>query len=281
MSAPALAKPLLDWRPSDRVRLALTILAIGYLVLRWWLLLTSDDPILAADAYTYWSASLDDPYRGPELGLPGAYLYSPAFLQALTPLRLLPWEIFHAVWAALGFAALIFLVGPVGAALSVTLLPFVYRDLLVGNIHLVLAAAIVIGLRHPGAWALPLLTKVTPAVGLLWFAVRGEWRRLAVALLTTLVITGISFAWSPELWVAWVVRLRGDTGTAGHLYVALIGVRLVIAALVVLYAGRTGRPWLIPIAALLALPILWPDSLALLLASFPLMKMRPTSARRA
>lgn len=256
---------------APRVRMTLTAAALAYLLLRACLLLTSDDPILAADAYTYWSAPYDDPYPGPQLGLPGAYLYSPAFLQALAPLRILPWEAFHAVWAALGFAALIFLVGPMGAALAVTLLPFVYRDLLVGNIHLMLAAAIVIGLRFSPIWVFPLLTKVTPGVGMLWFAARGEWRRLAVSIGLTAAIAAVSFVLAPGLWFDWFARLRGDTQTAGSLYVALIWVRVAVAALIVYYAGRSARSWLVPVAVVLALPILWPDSLAILLACFPLL----------
>lgn len=261
---------LVRWR-DPRFRGVLVGIAVGYLVLRWYLLLTSNDPILAADARTYWGAPLDDPYPGPQLGLPGAYLYSPAFLQALTPLRLLPWEVFHALWAALGFASLVFLVGPIGGALAVTFLPFVFRDLLVGNIHLMLGAAIVVGLRWPAAWALPLLTKVTPGVGMLWFAGRGEWRRLGIAVGVTAMITLASFLVAPGLWAEWIARLRGDTGTAGDLYVTLIGVRLALAAALVIYAGRAARPWLVPIAVVLALPILWPDSLAILLACFPLL----------
>jgi hypothetical protein len=254
--------------------LGFTVLAIAYLVLRWYLLLTSDDPILAADAYTYWGAPYSDPYPGPQLGLPGAYLYSPAFLQALAPLRLLPWEVFHAVWAAAGFAALVFLIGPMGSAIAVTALPFVFRDLLIGNIHLMLGVAIVVGIRSPAAWAFPLLTKVTPGVGLLWFAGRREWRKVVVGGAVTALIAGVSFALSPDLWLDWVTRLRGDTQRAGDVYVTLIGVRLAVAAAIVVYAGSRGRAWLVPIAVVLALPILWPDSLAILLACFPLRRVR-------
>src|SRR5687768_13841119 len=92
-SIPARATKL--WRDS-RFRLVMTAAALVYLAVRWFMLLTSDDPILAADAYTYWSAPYDNPYDGPRLGLPGAYLYPPPFIQALAPLRLLPWETFHA-----------------------------------------------------------------------------------------------------------------------------------------------------------------------------------------
>ena len=266
------------WR-DPRVRLALTGLALAYLTARWVLLLTSPDPIIAADSRTYWGTPYDDPYPGPNVGLPGAYLYSPAFIQALAPLRLLPWEVFHAVWSAIGFGALVFLVGPIGGALAVSL-PFVYRDLLVGNIHLLLGAAIVIGLRHPAAWAFPLLTKVTPGIGLLWFVGRGEWRRLGIAIGVTAAIVMASFAVAPSLWFEWIDRLRGDTATAGDLYVTLIAVRVTLAAALVLYAARSGRAWLVPVAIVLALPILWPDSLAILLASFPLLRWSIASQHR-
>lgn len=266
-----------------RLRLAMTLIALAYLVLRWYLLLTSDDPLLAADAFTYWSAPYDNPYPGPQLGLPGAYLYPPPFIQVLAPLRLLPWEAFHAVWAAIGFGALIFLVGPIGGALAITLLPFVYRDLLVGNIHLMLGAAIVLGITYSAAWAFPILTKITPGVGLLWFAGRRDWKRVAVGLAVAAAIALGSFAMAPSLWFEWVARLRGDSTRAGDLYVALIGVRLGLAAAIVVYAGWRGRAWLVPVAAVLALPILWPDSLAILLACFPLAKRRrpPRTSDRA
>jgi hypothetical protein len=155
--------------------------------------------------------------------------------------------------------------------LAVTALPFVFRDLLVGNIHLMLAAAIVLGIRHPAAWAIPILTKVPPGVGVLWCAARREWRALALAYAVCAGIALVSFAISPQLWSAWIERMRGDTGTAGGPYLAIFVARLVIASLLVLYAGWRDRPWLIPIAVLTSLPILWPDSLAILLACFPLL----------
>ena len=285
--APAAADPvpppLMRLWHDPRLRIALTIVALAYLGMRWYLLLTSNDPILAADAYTYWSAPYDNPYPGPQLGLPGAYLYPPPFIQALAPLRLLPWEAFHALWAALGFGALIFLVGPLGGAIAVTILPFVYRDLLVGNIHLMLGAAIVLGLRYPPAWAFPVLTKVTPGIGILWFAIRREWRPLFVGVAITVTVAAVSFALTPDLWQAWFMRMRGDSNRAGDAYLAILVLRSVGAAAIVLYAGWRDRPWLVPMAVVIALPILWPDSLAILLACFPLFaqRMRALRSRRA
>lgn len=255
---------------NHRVRTVLALVALAYLVVRGYLLLISDDPILAADAFTYWSAPYEDPYSGPQLGHPGAYLYPPPFLQALAPLRLLPWEAFHALWVVLGIGALVFLVGPIGAALAITFLPFVFRDLLVGNIHLMLAAALVLAFRWPALWAFPILTKVTPGIGVLWFAARSEWRQLTVAIGVTVGIAVASFFIDAALWEAWLARMREDSGTAGSPYLLILAIRAVVAMAIVVYAGWTGRAWLIPVAVLASLPILWPDSLALLLACFTL-----------
>jgi len=70
-----------------RIHSIATALALGYICARWALLLVSDDPLKAADAFTYWNVPYDDPYAGPRLGVPGAYLYTPAFLQVIAPLR--------------------------------------------------------------------------------------------------------------------------------------------------------------------------------------------------
>ena len=256
-----------------------TVIAIAYLAVRWALLVPDQGGIHGVDARTYWEAPLGDPYPGPQIGLPGAYLYSPAFIQMLAPLRALPWDVFHALWTGLSIVALAFLVTPVGGALAITFLPFVFRDIFVGNIHLMLGAAIAIGLTYPAAWAFVLLTKVTPGVGLLWFAFRREWRQLAIAVGATLLIAAVSFVLAPALWFAWVERLTGDTGTAGEGYMAILLVRIALAAGVVALGAAVNRSWLVPIACTIAIPILWPDSLAILLGAVYLIRRRGVRLR--
>ena len=112
------------------------------------------------------------------------YLYSPAFAQFLSPLYVLPFEAFFVLWTAASVAVLYWLVRPWPWALLILLLPWTY-ELFVGQVHLFIAAAIVLGFRWPALWAFNILTKVTPGVGLLWFLVRREWRPLAIALGTT------------------------------------------------------------------------------------------------
>ena len=53
--------------------------------------------------------------------------------------------------------------------------PPVALELYHGNVHLLIAAAIALGFSYPWTWSFVLLTKVTPGLALVWFAVRREW----------------------------------------------------------------------------------------------------------
>ncbi|GIW19784.1 MAG: hypothetical protein KatS3mg065_0080 [Chloroflexota bacterium] len=141
-----------------------------------------------------------------------------------------------------------------------------------GNISLLLAVAIVLGFRWPAAWAFVLLTKVTPGVGLLWFAVRREWRPLGLALLATALVVATSAVAMPAAWLDWMevlVRNAGRPTTWAAVPIPL-AVRLPAAVVLVVWGARTDRRWTVPVASLLALPALWYGSLAMLLAVLPL-----------
>src|SRR6185503_21064232 len=142
------------------------------------------------DAYCYWFPSLADPYARSDWTDPIAYVYSPAFLQVLQPIRILPWQAYMAAWTLILLGALVVLTGRRWLAVGVVL---ALMELAGGNIHLLLAAAIVLGFRWPWTWSLVLLTKITPGIGLLWFVVRREWRNLAIALGGTAAIVAVSF----------------------------------------------------------------------------------------
>jgi hypothetical protein len=64
------------------------------------------------DARCYWVPTLADPYLHSNWLDQIAYPYSPAFLQLVEPIRLLPWQAFMAVWAAVLMAALTYMTGP-------------------------------------------------------------------------------------------------------------------------------------------------------------------------
>src|SRR5262249_29951421 len=126
------------------------------------------------------------------------------------------------------------------------------------------------GLRWPAAWAFVLLTKVTPGVGVLWFAGRRELRNLVISLGVTAAIAGVGVAVAPGMWAEWIRSLVSFASAQPPTAVPPLWVRLPIAALIAFWAGRTGRAWLVPVAAFLALPVLWLQGLAILTASFPL-----------
>ena len=123
-----------------------------------------------------------------------------------------PREVFQVGWTVFLAAVAVWLARPWPASLLVLALP-VSQEILIGQIHLLLAAAIVLGFRWAGTWAFVLLTKVTPGVGLLWFAVRREWRPLAIALGTTAVDRRGLVRDRPDAWRDWIALLRHDGGT--------------------------------------------------------------------
>lgn len=225
-------------------------------------------PMEGGDAHAYWMAR-GDLYGDAVVGGPDAYLYSPAFAQALAPLQLLPWDAFHALWAAVTAGALVLMLGPL-AALAMAVPP-VAQEVLTLNVHLLIALAIVAGFRYPWAWAFVLLTKVLPGIGLLWFAVRGEWRNLAIALGATAAIVAVSFALAPSLWFDWIdVLLRSRAGTSGFLVPIALPVRLALAVVLVVWGARTDRRWTVPVAASFALPVMWIAGLAVMVGAVPL-----------
>lgn len=215
------------------------------------------------DARAYWAVPMEAPYVPGSVGKESAYLYSPAFLQAMTPLRVLPWTAFVVVWTVLLLGVLFWMSGPL---LFGPLIVLCFPELWGGNITILLAAAVVAGFRFAGTWALPLLTKVTPGLGLLWFVVRREWRSLAVAGVTTLAIVGASALLAPGLWREWVDLLRSSTGSStvpGSVPIPLI-IRLPFAAVLIGWAALRDRRWLLPAGVLLAMPVVWWGSFALL-----------------
>jgi Glycosyltransferase family 87 len=224
------------------------------------------------DARCYYQATLSDPYLHSSWNDPIAYVYSPAFLQLVSPLTALPWQAFMAVWTALLVGAVRFLTGPRLLAVGL-LFPFTAMEVAGGNVSLLLAAAIVVGFSWPAAWALVLLTKITPGIGLLWFAVRGEWRSLLIALGATAAVVAVSAVVMPVAWRQWldvIVANAGKGGTWASVPVPLL-LRLPIAVALVIWGARTDRRWTVPVASMLALPALWYGGLSMLLAVIPLL----------
>ncbi len=222
------------------------------------------------EAFCYWLPDLADPYPRSDWTHAVAYVYSPAFLQGLAVLKALPWKAFLAVWTGLLLLAIRYLVGP---RLWAVAIPLAALELLGGNIHLLLAAAIVAGFRWPGLWASVLLTKVTPGVGLIWFAVRREWRSLGVAVGATAAIVAVPWAAAPGAWADWLGVLGASAAKSVGLWAAVplpLWLRLPVAVGLVAWGARTDRRWTVPVASMLDLPALWFGSASMLLAAVAL-----------
>jgi len=223
------------------------------------------------DLWAYWSTRAGFDYATAQPGVSGAYLYSPAFAHLIAPLTALPFPVFAAIWTGLLVAALGWLTG--WRAFFIGVLAPVTMSIAIGQTDLLMAAAIVLGFRWPAAWVLPIVTKVTPGIGLLWFAVRREWRQLAIALGVTFAVVAVSWAVDPRAWQGWIAMLvRFDfPTTANGVYLPIpVWTRLPLVALLIAWGARTDRPWVLPIGVCFSLPTVWLNTPTILLGIFPL-----------
>lgn len=279
------ASPAVGWAPTLRhpfVRRAATVISVIYLIWVWQFVVAAGSHV---DADAYRLVDPTNPYTIGRAGAEHAFLYAPVVAQLLAFVSWVPADAFYAGLAAISLGSLVYLVGPrwAGAALLIPLPPL-WQDLLTGNIHLILAAAVVLGFRHPAAWCMVLLTKVTPGIGLAWFAVRQEWRALGIALVATLAAILLSVLVAPRLWGEWLELLAtNSTGSPQGLYVPVpLALRLVVALVLVIWGARGNHRWTVPAAAFLALPIIWLyDGLAVLAGvAGVLYRMRPSAIDR-
>ena len=200
------------------------------------------------DAHAYW---LSDGYSRASQDQ-DAFSYSPPVLLLFQAIRsVMPWEVFAYVYTIAIALGIWVLAGPF--TLLVIFIPHVATELSLGNIHVFLALVTVFGLRWPWLWSFVLLTKVTPGVGLVWFAVRREWLSLGIALGVTAAIALPTVVLFPDLWAGWI-RVISDAGPdAGSNLLA----RVVLGAAVVAVGAWRNWPWLVPVGSMLALPVLW------------------------
>src|SRR5207342_1110466 len=224
-------------------------------VTMWFVVIALSDPtvdvsdpfsghvVTAQDARSYYGLNLADLYTGrSDWNTIGAYPYSPAFAQLVYPLDLLPWPVFVGVWTAILIVAAYWLTGPdlflLGLAVGA-------MEIAGGNITLLLAVAIVAGFRRPWTWAFVILTKITPGVALIWFALRREWRSLAIALGATGLVLLVSFLVLPGQWRAWVELLvanQGKGGTWAAIPIPLL-IRGPLGVLLIIWGAPRNQRW--------------------------------------
>lgn len=232
------------------------------------------------DAFAYWNVSLPEPYTIP-VGALGSFNYSPPFALIAEAFSTVDWWVFWFLWTMLLVGTVVWMAGSPPWILAAFALPFVTLELYHGNIHILLAAAIVLGFRHPWTWAFVLLTKPTAGVGLLWFVVRREWRSVWIALGTTAIICLASLVVAPALWVDWIELLLSN---ASHVplspnFSIPLWVRLPVAVLLVIWGARTDRRWTVVVSSMLALPVLWFAAPAMLIGIIPELRARRPAGR--
>lgn len=232
------------------------------------------------DFYAYWAVNPSDPYRITD-GL-GAFHYAPPVIWLAAPFRLVPFDVGFVIWTALMAGLLIWMTR--SWALAWCAFPPVAAEFFHGNIDLLLAAVLVAGFRAPAAWMLLPITKITTGINLLWPLLRRDGRAMAIVAVTALIVVGASLAiQGVDVWRAWIEHLQArlDRPEAGGALLDIsLWMRLPVAVAVMVWAAVSGRHWLVPIAVVLAMPLLWFHALSAVVATQPLwgsMKVTPVN----
>lgn len=234
------------------------------------------------DAAIFWDAGQSATIYGEVWSANAGYVYPPVLAQLLGPL---PWPLFLVAWMVLVFACLwyalrwltlpVLFLAPLGWLVvgGPSILSSVVALATVGNPQSIIAALVVLGLRHPAAWAGVIVTKIGPGIGVLWFAFRREWRSLAIALGVTAAIAAVSFALSPSAWGDFLRFALNNYDAPSPVAVVPVPLylRIPMSLGLLAWGARTDRPWTVPVAAGWAALALYEWSyLTLWLAAIPL-----------
>lgn len=231
------------------------------------------------DDHAYWLAArrlvagdpLYDPAAAP--GTPFAFWYPPVVAQVLVPLALaLPAGVFSALWTAGALGCLWWLAGRrVLPALALVAFVPVAVELAYRNVHLLVAALVVLAIRRsPLWWVAATALQVTPAIALLNLLAARRWRTVATIVAVGALALAASVALSPGAWrdYASIVLTRADGETASFLPIPF-PVRLGAGVLLATISGRIGPRWgepLLVLAVVVAQPTFWTTALATLVA---------------
>ena len=236
-----------------------------------------------SDEHAYWLAARrlieGQPLYDPAATIvtPYAYLYPPPLAQALVPVAaVVPSWLFSVGWTVLMGLALFWLAGrDVLRALALVAFPPVAVEFWFRNVHLFLAVLVVLGLRSAStAFAVGAAIKVSPGIGIPYLALRGQWRKAAIAAAVGAAMLTISVVLSPDAWRAYVdFALSVDPLQQSSFVAVPLPIRAAAGLVVAVVAARlprsVGDPLLV-VAVTLALPSLWVTGLSLLVAIVPL-----------
>jgi len=242
----------------------------------------------AGDDLAYWIAGYRlwhglPIYVDPSVAFePFAFHYPPPVAQVLAPIV----AVIPAVPFLLAFRALLLLTlwDLAGRRMldMLALIAFVpvAWSLRVENVELLMAMAVVLGLRRwPWLFSIGALVKVSPGLGLVYFAMRRRWRDVAVSAAIGAAIVGISFILAPDLWPQSLAAIAGRTDAIGNSLVpvpytvrAAAGFGLAVVAGLV--GARRGELLLVG-AVTIANPGLSLQGFAVLAAAIPIWRAGP------
>jgi hypothetical protein len=248
------------------------------LIFTWHTVLSIREWGVGWDAHAYyvaWHGTLYD--RLP--GEPDAYNYSPLFAQVVRPLTHLPWPVFCALFVAAAGLTIAWLAKPLSRPMAVGLWLFCTPEILSGNVYWLLALCTVLGFSRGAPWVVAAFTKVVPCLGPIWFLVRGEWRLLRGFVVATALLFLASFVLDPSLWRQWVDFLVDSRDVEPVItYIPPLVYRLPVGLVLLVFAARTDRRWLVPVCMLVVSPVIGEGTFALLAAIPRLLELRHTDS---
>ena len=239
-------------------------------------------PYIGYDAHAYYqAAALDDPYRTTINGGFDAagglyeYKYPPPLAQILHPLRVIgiSWPAFLGAWTILLLASLAWM----GRrwTLAPAAVPARPRRAVAGQPQHPARArrsSSACATRRRGRSSCSRRSRRASASSGSRSAANGA--RSPIALVATVTVVGVSFVLAPWLWSDFIEASRTQVDATVNVprqaAPIALPLRLVVAALLVAWAGRTDRAWVVPIAAGLAVPFLWWNAFAVMVAAVPL-----------
>ena len=194
-----------------------------------------------------------------------AFLYPPPWAILFAGLSYLPLEVVAVAILGGQVLALRYLGGSWRNAALLGWLPFVPRELMSGNVNLMMAAVILAGVRNaPGSgWPVALFAAAKlSSMAALSVATRRQWRDFAVA---TGLLVAITLPWL-FLWAEWLNWMTA-TGSPDGMSLMPFGLRIALAVPLVIIR----QPWSAAAAAAIATPAFYFSNIVLLIPVFVLL----------
>jgi len=251
---------------------------VGFALLAWNL----RSPIVeqgatgASDARAYWTAARAVAAGAPvyiaTVGEPLAFLYPPIVAEALAPFGSLPLVVFAWGLRALEILALRSILGSWRwSGVALLMFPPLLAEIEAANVNLLVAAALVALIRGDGRWiGLASLPKFSGLAAVPYGLVRDR-RGTVVGLIAVAALVAASVLANPGLWSTYLEFLAHMPPADDQFYnvgrVVPSWLRLAIAGILTVLAIR--RPVVLPLAVTLASPVLWFNSLSVLIATVP------------